>query len=140
LLGLKWCKVVVLFQGNQLETFHLDYDPDFADRMVARVEEFWNKLEKDVAPDWDGSDSTFQTVRVMNPDIVDDEVELGELASNLLFLQADLDLTTERVTKLKSQILDLMGKAKYGSLNGKVVATRSSRNGGTPYLSIKTKG
>jgi hypothetical protein len=76
----------------------------------------------------------------MNPDIVDDEVELGELGTSLLFIQADLDLTTERVTKLKSQILDLMGKAKYGSLNGKVVATRSSRNGGIPYLTIKTKG
>jgi hypothetical protein len=140
LLGLKWCKVVVLFQGNQLETFHLDYQPDFVDRMVARVEEFWSKLTKDVPPDWDGSESTFQTVRVMNPSIVDDEVELGELGTNLLFLQADLDLTSQRVTKLKSQILDLMGDAKYGSLNGNVIATRSSRNGGTPYLSIKTKG
>jgi putative phage-type endonuclease len=140
LLGLKWCKVVVLFQGNQLETFHLDYDPDFADRMVARVEEFWGNLAKDLAPDWDGSENTFQTVRQMNPDIVEDEIELGALGTNLLFLQAEFDLVNERVTELKSQILDLMGKAKYGSLGGKVIATRSSRNGGTPYLTIKTKG
>jgi hypothetical protein len=30
-----------------------------------------------------------------------------------------------------------MGKAKYGLVNGKVIATRSSRAGGTPYLTIK---
>lgn len=140
LLGLKWCKVAVLFQGNQLETFHLDYDPDFADSMVARVEEFWDNLAKDEAPNWDGSESTFQTVRQMHPDIVDDEVELGDLASNLLFAQADFELASENFTKLKSVILDKMGKAKYGLSGGKVIATRSSRNGGTPYLTIKTKG
>jgi len=137
LLGLKWCKVVVLFQGNQLETFHLDYDAEYAARMVARVEEFWDKLAKDVAPDWDGSESTFQTVRNMNPDIVEDEIELGVLGSDLVYAQAELDLSTSNVTELKSKILDKMGKAKYGLLNGKVIATRSSRAGGVPYLTIK---
>jgi putative phage-type endonuclease len=137
LLGLKWCKVVVLFQGNQLETFHLDYDADYSARMVTRVEEFWDKLAHDVAPDWDGSESTFQTVRFMNPDVVDDEVDLGVLGSDLVYAQAELDLSTEQVTKLKSKILDKMGKAKYGLVNGKVIATRSSRAGGTPYLTIK---
>jgi hypothetical protein len=127
----------VLFQGNQLETFHLDYDADYSARMVARVEEFWDKLAEDVAPDWDGSESTFQTVRNMNPDIVDDEVELGVLGSDLVYAQAELDLSTEQVTKLKSKILDKMGKAKYGLVNGKVIATRSSRAGGVPYLTIK---
>jgi len=137
LLGLKWCKVVVLFQGNELQTFHLDYDSEFAFYMNSRVAEFWDKLAKDVAPDWDGSDSTFQTVRVMNPDIVDEEVELGVLGSDFVYAQAELDLTTATVTELKSKILDKMGKAKYGLLNGKVIATRSSRAGGVPYLTIK---
>lgn len=137
LLGLKWCKVVVLFQGNQLETFHLDYNADWVESMNSRVAEFWDKLQKDVAPDWDGSESTFQTVRVMHPEIVDDEVELGVLGADLLFAQGELDLATESVNKIKSQILDRMGKAKYGLVGGKVVATRSARAGGTPYLTIK---
>ena len=137
LLGLKWCKVVVLFQGNELQTFHLDYDADYSARMVARVEEFWDKLAKDEAPDWDGSESTFQTVRVMNPDIVDDEVDLAELGVDLFFAQTLADSYILQVTELKSKILDKMGKSKYGLLNGKVIATRSSRAGGVPYLTIK---
>jgi hypothetical protein len=137
LLGLKWCKVVVLFQGNQLETFHLDYDAEYSARMVTRVEEFWSKLGKDEAPDWDGSESTFQTVRVMNPDIVDDEVELDVLGAELLFAQASTDDFIAEFTELKSKVLDKMGKAKYGLFNGKVIATRSSRAGGVPYLTIK---
>jgi hypothetical protein len=137
LLGLKWCKVVVLFQGNQLETFHLDFDAEYAARMVSRVELFWDKLQKDVAPDWDGSESTFQTVRNMNPDILEDEIELGELGVDLLFAQTLADSYISQVTELKSRILDKMGRAKYGLLNGKVLATRSSRAGGVPYLTIK---
>jgi putative phage-type endonuclease len=137
LLGLKWCKVVVLFQGNQLETFHLDYDPEFAFYMTSLVEKFWDNLNKDVAPNWDGSESTFQTVRNMNPDIVEDEVDLGELGTELMFAQAVADDYVAELTELKSKVLDKMGKAKYGLLNGKVIATRSSRAGGVPYLTIK---
>jgi putative phage-type endonuclease len=140
LLGLKWCKVVVLFQGNQLETFHLDYNEDWAESMNGRVEQFWESLQKDVAPDWDGSESTFQTVRLMHPEIVDDEVELGSLGSDLVFAQGELDLATENLNKIKSQVLDRLGKSKYGLLGGKVIATRSARAGGTPYLTLNKKG
>lgn len=140
LLGLKWCKVVVLFQGNQMETFHLDYDPDFEVLAVPLIERFWDNLQKDVQPDWDGSDSTFQTVREMHPDIVDDEIELGSLGLKLGLAQIDFDEAQSELNKIKSMILDFMGKAKYGLVNGKVVATRASRSGGTPYLTINKKG
>jgi putative phage-type endonuclease len=140
LLGLKWCKVVVLFQGNQLETFHLDYDAEWAESMVARVEEFWAHLAANVAPDWDGSESTFQTVRVMHPDIEDTQVELGVFGTQLLEKQGELDAATEKLNEIKSIVLDFMDKAKYGQVDGKTVVTRSARNGGTPYLTISKKG
>jgi hypothetical protein len=108
--------------------------------MNKRVAEFWDRLNTDVAPDWDGSESTFQTVRVMNPEIVDDEVELGSLGSDLVFAQGELDLATENLNKIKSQVLDRLGKSKYGLLGGKVIATRSARAGGTPYLTLNKKG
>ena len=140
LLGLKWCKVVVLFQGNQMETFHLDYDPEFEILAVPLIERFWESLQKDVQPDWDGSDSTFQTVREMHPDIVDDEIELGSLGMKLGLAQIDFDEAQSELNKIKSMILDFMGKAKYGLVNGRVVATRASRSGGIPYLTINKKG
>lgn len=140
LLGLKWCNLVVLFQGNTLETFLFDYDPEFAENMVKRVDEFWAGVQADNAPNWDGSQSTYETVRAMHPDIVDDEVELGQLGVTLLLKQAALDHAQEELNQIKSIILDFMGKAKYGLVDGKVLATRSSRSGGTPYLTISKKG
>jgi hypothetical protein len=76
----------------------------------------------------------------MHPDIVDDEVELGQLGVTLLLKQAALDHAQEELNQIKSIILDFMGKAKYGLVDGKVLATRSSRSGGTPYLTISKKG
>lgn len=139
LLGLKWCKLVVLFQGNQLETFDVDFDSEFVSLAVPRVEQFWNDLQSDVAPSWDGSESTYQTVRELHPDIVDDEIELGSLGVRLISAQLESDVALNKFTEIKSMVIDFMGKAKYGLVNGKVVATRSARNGGLPFLTV-TKG
>ena len=140
LLGLKWCKLVVLFQGNNLETYDLDYDEEFSKTMVARVQDFWDGVKCDFAPNWDGSESTYQTVRALHPDIVDDEVELGQLGISLQLRQLHFENAQEELNKIKSIILDFMGKAKYGLVDGKVLTTRSARSGGTPYLTISKKG
>lgn len=140
LLGLKWCKIVVLFQGNQLQTYTINYDQEFVHGALLRVTEFWDGVAKDVAPSWDGSESTYQTVRVMHPDIVDSEIELGKLGSELLSAQGQLDSATEKLNEIKSIVLDFMDKAKYGQLDGKTIVTRSARNGGIPYLTISKKG
>ncbi|NBW17083.1 MAG: hypothetical protein EBR82_54815 [Caulobacteraceae bacterium] len=140
LLGLKWCKLVVLFQGNQLQTFHIDYDPEFIDFALTRVEDFWHGVQVEYAPNWDGSESTYQTVRAMHPDIVDAEIELGQLGLTLLLKQVELDNAQEKLNEIKSMVLDFMGNAKYGLYQGKVIATRSARGAGTPFLTISKKG
>lgn len=140
LLGLKWCKLVVLFQGNNLETYSFGYDSEFADNMVKRVDDFWAGVQADYSPSWDGSESTYQTVRAMHPDIVDSEIELGQLGLTLLLKQVELDNAQASLNEIKSIVLDFMGKAKYGLYQGRVIATRSARNGGTPYLTLSKKG
>lgn len=58
----------------------------------------------------------------------------------LAFNQANYDHAQESLNQIKSIILDFMGKAKYGLVGGKVLVTRSARNGGTPYLTMTKKG
>lgn len=140
LLGLKWCKLVVLFQGNQLQTHTIDYDQEFVDSALLKVTKFWDGVNKDVAPSWDGSESTYQTVRVMHPDIIDSEIELGSLGASLLEAQSDFDVATEKLNEIKSIVLDFMDKAKYGQVDGKTIVTRSARNGGIPFLTVSKKG
>jgi hypothetical protein len=51
--------------------------------------------------------------------------------------QSDADAAQALLTELKSRTLDAMGNAKTAVVDDHVVATRSARNGGTPFLTIK---
>jgi hypothetical protein len=75
----------------------------------------------------------------LHPDIDDSDVELGPLG--LAFVSASEALATaeEATTMLKSMILDNMGMAKRGLVDGKVIVKRQAgRNGSAPYL-VKVK-
>jgi microcystin degradation protein MlrC len=77
-------------------------------------------------------------VRVLHPDIdADGVVDLGELGVALVNAQSDADAAQALLTELKSRTLDAMGNAKTAVVDDHVVATRSARNGGTPFLTIK---
>jgi putative phage-type endonuclease len=105
---------------------------------------FWNNLAGDIAPDWDGSESTYQAVRQMHPLIEDREVELGELGINLWNAQRKADEAKQELNEYKSRIMDIMGYAKTATvtLDGEQpvkVASRQIR-GGFPTLVIHKKG
>jgi len=98
---------------------------------------FWDHLQAHVQPSWDGSKATYEAVRQLHPDMEDSEVELGELGSRLLMAQSDVDHATRDLNALKSQVLDRMGSAKYGVLDGKRIVSRQARGNGVPWLTIK---
>lgn len=105
---------------------------------------FWEKCKKEERPDWDGSDSTYQAVRRMHPEIEDREVELNEFAINFMAVQRKADEANAELNIWKSDLLDYMGKAKHAvsTLDDgtKVrVASRQIR-GGYPTLIINKKG
>jgi hypothetical protein len=77
----------------------------------------------------------------MNPDIEDDDVDLGELGFALVKAQENFVAAEEVLHQFKSATLDAMDKAKYGYVmrDGKkwVVAQRQSRGQGKPWLVVK---
>lgn len=83
-LGIQRAYVAVLIGGSDYREYEIDADnfQQWAD--IKLVEQFLAAVEIDTAPDWDGSESTYQTVRTMRPDIYDAEVELGDLGELLL--------------------------------------------------------
>jgi hypothetical protein len=104
---------------------------------VQAVERWRKCIETMTAPDWDGSASTYETVRVLNPEIEDREEDLGDLGMRLQ-LQADIvEKETATLNELKSRTLDAMGNAKYGVTEGIIVAKRQQRGLGSPYLVIQ---
>jgi hypothetical protein len=88
------------------------------------------------APDWDGSTSTYETVRAMNPEIVDEVVDLPQdLGRNYLVALAASKEAELVMQTFKNQILDFMGLAKAARIDGVVRCTRQAgRNGASPFL------
>ena len=105
---------------------------------------FWQQLKNDQRPEWDGSDSTYQAVRRMNPQIEDRDVELGELGISLWNAQRRLDEAQAELNEFKSATLEVMGYARTAyvtvdDLPPVKVASRQMR-GGSPALIIHKKG
>lgn len=137
ILGLTKAYVAVLIGGSDYREFEVQADvfQQAADRMM--VEQFLECVDDGTAPDWDGSTSTYESVRRMHPDISDNEVELGPLGEALISATEGLNLATSAVNLLKSQVLDTMKTSKRGLVNGQHMFSRQSRGSGVPFLVTK---
>jgi putative phage-type endonuclease len=130
--------VVALFHGNRYREFEVKAEPFTQEANLEAVEQFRKYLIEDYEPDFDGSSSTYETVRALHPEIDPDvEVELGELAIYYFDAVDILTAAEADVTEIKSRILSAMGTAKRGLLDGEWVLTRQARGTGTPYLVTK---
>jgi putative phage-type endonuclease len=113
---------------------------DFESQVIEqRATEFWNAVVNDIAPDWDGSESTYEAVREMHPDIDGTEVEIDGIHS-LVVAQLSFDQAEAELRKQKSEVMAMMGKAQHAvtEYEGKTykVASRQARGGGRPFLII----
>lgn len=135
--GFKSAKIAVLFHGNKYEEFDIVPSQFELDVNLQLATEFQSMVTEDRAPDFDGANSTYEVVRKLHPDIEDKSVELGELGAKYLTALVNLENATEELTEVKSRILDLMDKAKVGTLGGKELVTRQAKGGGAPFLVTK---
>jgi len=131
---------LVAVAGMTWQEFEIEYDPFVAETYDRAVTQFWNYLQEGQVPDWDGSKSTYETVRKLHPDIEDDDVEIDlESWIELKKALAEQSKAEAKVNKYKSQILDQMGKARYGWVQNRRVVSRQARGKGTPYLVMGEK-
>lgn len=136
-LGIQRAFVAVLIGGSDYREFEIEADHFQQEADIALVERWLEHVKNDEAPDWDGSMSTYETVRKMHPEIQDEEVELGDLGAQTL---AAIDKENEakaEALKLKSQVLDKMGLAKRGMVDGQHMFSRQARGTGSPFLVTK---
>ena len=116
------------------------YDSFEADNQRMMAMQFWNGVTEATAPSWDGSQSTYETIRQLHPLIEDREVEIDG-GHTLLLAQESYEKALAEFTQVKSEILDLMGTAKHAYVehDGERfrIASRQARGGGSPYLVIK---
>jgi len=138
ILGLREAKIAVLNNSSYRE-FDIVWDQFEVDSMVQEVERFLKYLDDDVMPDWDGSDSTYETMRLVNTGMEDLEEDLGDLGMYLSLAYDKFKEAEEHLNEMKSRTLDALGDAKHGVVEGiRVVSKQATRNG-APYLIMKGK-
>ena len=136
-LGLKKATIVAVAGWNYVEHV-FEYDEFEGESYKTAARRFYESLQGDTPPDWDGSRNTYETVRLLHPQISDDSVEIpNELASQLVEKNVQFELAQRELNKIKSQVYDAMGYAKYATTDGEVVAQRQARGFGKPYLVVR---
>jgi len=136
-LGLKLGIVVALAAGD-LKEFRVEYDPELMERVETAVRAFYGCLEGNVAPDYDGSTSTYETVREISEGLTEGEIELDKLYENLFAAKVIFEKAEENFNLYKATTLAYMNGIKTGLYNGeKVVNLRASK--GRPFITFTEK-
>lgn len=128
----------ILTAGRYKEFEVLWDDFEFA-AILDRVTAFRKQVESRLQPDWDGSDSTYETIRSLSPDIEDTKTELGTLGIELWNASQKVKEAETFLTEMKSRTIEALNGSKYGTIQGEVVCVLSQRGEGKPFLTIKEK-
>jgi len=129
--------IVVSLAGGDYQEWTIDFTEEELNMQTEIVRAFWNEnIEPNKQPDWDGSQSTYETVRAMATE-EEGDVELGYLGVQLDNAQTEFEEADKKLRQLKSATLAQMNDGKYGLAEGYLVAIKRRRGEGKPYLELK---
>ena len=135
--------VIVAVAGMTWNEYDVPFNQVMIDAQNKALEAFWICIQSDTKPAWDGSESTYHAVRMQYEEIDGSECELGQLGFDLVQRQIEADRAYYELNLLKSQVLDMMGTAKWGVLTNdretRKIASRQMR-AGKPSLIVNKKG
>jgi hypothetical protein len=129
--------VFAVVNAGRYKEYELVWDDFEFAAILQQVTKFRNYVLDNVQPDWDGSESTYETVRQLSPGIESRDEELGTLGIELMNAQTDFDKAETYLREMKSRVIGALNGAKNGTIDGQVVVTLSQRSGNAPYLTIK---
>jgi putative phage-type endonuclease len=137
-LGLKNPATLVAVTGGDLREFVVEYDETLIEKSLEAVELFLGLLNLGVAPDYDGSNSTYETVRELTGDIIEGDKELS-CGADLFAAKSIFDAAESNLNRYKSQALSELAGTKVGTYQGVEIVRLAQRGTGKPYLTF-TKG
>jgi putative phage-type endonuclease len=141
--GRRSCCLSVLFGGNFLEKYYVDWDPAIGKLVVEGTCAMWERIQDGTPPDPDGSEATMLALRAIYTEVVEGKsVEFPDAVVPWLNQHlADAPIVTaakKRMDETKARLMDLMGDAEVGLLNGERVCTwKKSASGSRRFLFTK---
>jgi putative phage-type endonuclease len=134
--------IFVTLEGGDYKEYFVDRDEDAIEVQRGLSETFWeDNLANEIVPDWDGSESTYNTVRELSEASDEGSVDLGDLGMHLVNKNTEIEKLTKELNELKARALDAMQHAKYGVVEYEGVeysaCVKRQRGEGKPYLQIE---
>jgi hypothetical protein len=128
--------IVVAVAGGDWKEFEVVWDDSLQKDMKKAVRAFYGLVTSNKAPEYDGSTSTYETVRELSEGLQEGEMELGSLWSNLVATKAEADYWANALQAQKSAVLAFLNGIKYGLYQGEKVISLQARNG-KPFITFK---
>jgi putative phage-type endonuclease len=131
--GIRQAKLVALAGSSYME-FDIEWDEFEANTLWESALRFRQACLDLKMPDWDGSNSTLETIRALSPNIEDGEADLDELGVHYFNAVNDSEKANKLMTDLKARVIKAMEGKKRGIIYGEHLLSLRSRAGGAPYL------
>ena len=131
--GIRRAKLVALAGSSYIE-FDIEWDEFEANTLWESALRFRQACLDLKMPDWDGSNSTLETIRALSPNIEDGEADLDELGVHYFNSVTDAEKANKLMTDLKARVIKAMEGKKRGIIYGEHLLSLRSRAGGAPYL------
>ena len=129
--------ILVACANGELVEHEVTYDPQYAMELQEKALEFLECIRTGQVPEWDGSQSTYETVRELSEGIFDGDIELGDLYVSLLSAKEQYDKANEEFTLQKTKVLAKMNGTRVGLYQGDKVLQLQSRGTSGPYIVFK---
>lgn len=135
-LDLEEAWVIVLFNGSDYREFWVPRSRFMQEMHFGLVEKFREAVLSKTPPPIDGHADTYEVLRQVNSEVEDEGVELGYLGVQYFSAESKHAAAEKELNEFKSRIIDAMGSAKKGLVEGHVTFTRRRSSSGSPYLKI----
>ncbi|MEU6661210.1 lambda-exonuclease family protein [Streptomyces sp. NPDC046821] len=125
-LGLDLCHVALLVGGCDYREYVVEYDETDAKTLRDAAETFLDTVRRDERPPIDGSDATYQTIRLQHEGRDDVDVEISaEQAADYEIAQQNNKAADRELTRARGQILDALGTGRWAVHSGRRIAYRT---------------
>jgi len=129
--GAKWGTLCCLIGGQSFAWFDIERNDAFIAALIAREQEFWDCVQRDVPPAIDGSESTSEALKKLYPKDSGESIfltgEFCEYDDELSGVKATIKQLNDRETWLKNQFAAAIGEASEAVLPNGVRYTHRSQ-------------
>lgn len=133
--GLPAGELVVLIGGHDYRRYVIEADAEDQAFMRAEAEAFLATIAAGDLPDLDAHAATYTAVRELHPEIEPRTVDLPALTAKAWVAARErLDEAKQAEQLARTQIATAMGQAHKARYGDRVLASRQSKGGGTPYV------